>query len=142
MKFQVPIDKDTRFAQDLFSLISEQVSDLAIEHEKLPNKIIFMGPLGREVLSFIKEKEWNFKGFELDEMGGVLSAVVFKYATPLTQTNDQHGVQFEGGTLHNQEIKGIPGPETMGKIMDSYSAPLFKIERTVRPEKRILLTRR
>jgi hypothetical protein len=141
MRFQVPINKDTGFAQDLFSLISEQVSDLASEHEKLPSKIIFMGQIGKEVHSFIKEKEWNFKGFELEEMGGSLSAIVFKYSSPLTQIEDSYGVQFEEGSLHNKEIKGIPGPDTIGKIMGAYSAPLFRKERTIRPEKRILLTR-
>ena len=41
MKFQVPIEKDLTFAQNLIAMISENISDLTGEYEKLPNKIIF-----------------------------------------------------------------------------------------------------
>ena len=141
MKFKVPIEKDLLFAQELFSLISEYVSDLAVEYEKLPNKIIFTGSIGKEVLDFITEKEWNFKGFNLESASGLLDALIFKYDAPLTQTEDR-GAIFDGGSMHNKTINGIPGPETAQKIISAYSSPSFMIERTVRPEKRILLVRK
>ena len=142
MKFQVPSEKDIKFAQDLFSLISENISDLEIENEKVPNKIIFTGNIGKEVFDFIQEKNWNFKGFELESVSSVLNALVFKYSAPVTLTGGQMSTQFEGGTLHGREINGIPGPETTRKIISSYAMPSYTIERTVRPEKRILLIRR
>ena len=141
MKFKVPLDKDSLFAQELFSLISEYVSDLAVEYEKLPNKIIFTGSIGKEVLNYIIEKEWNFKGFNLESAGGLLDALIFKYDAPFTQTEDR-GAIFDGGSMHNKTINGIPGPETAQKIISAYSSPSFMIERTVRPEKRILLVRK
>jgi hypothetical protein len=141
MKFKVPIDKNVTFAQELFALISEHVSDLAIEHEKLPNKIIFTGPIGKDVFDFIKEKEWNFKGFDLESAGGLLDALIFKYDAPLTQTEGKFGPIFDGGSLQDKTINGIPGPETTQKIISTYASPSYMIERTVRPEKRILLTR-
>jgi len=141
MKFKVPIEKDANFAQELFALISEHVHDLAIEHEKLPNKIFFGGALGKEIYGFIVEKEWNFKGFGLVLAGGLVDSIVFKYDSPLTQTEDRFGVIFDGGSLHNREINGIPGPETTQKIISTYASPSFSIERTVRPEKKILLVR-
>ena len=141
MKFKVPIEKDTLFAQELFALISEHVSDLADEHEKLPNRIIFSGALGKELHDFILEKEWNFKGFGLDRVNGIVDSVTFKYDKPFTQTENRFGTTFEGGTLHDKTINGIPGPDAAQKIISSYSQPSFSIERTVRPEKRILLSR-
>jgi hypothetical protein len=141
MKFQVPTEKDLDFTRDLFSLISENISDLAGEYEKLPSKIIFMGNLGQEVLDFIQEKEWNFKGFELESASSTLDALIFKYNTPLTQVDGRMGALFDEGTLHGKEINGIPGPETTQKIIATYVSPSFVLERTVRPEKRILLVR-
>lgn len=141
MRFQVPIEKGTSFAQDLFALISEHVSDLAIENEKLPNKIIFSGSIGREVFDFILEKEWNFKGFGLEKVNGLVDSITFKYDQALTQTETRFGASFEEGSLNNKTINGIPGPETTQKIISAYSQPAFSIERTVRPEKKILLVR-
>jgi hypothetical protein len=139
MKFQVPIEKDLTFAQDLIAMISENISDLTSEYEKLPNKIIFTGSLGKELLSFIQEKKWNFKGFDLESTDTILDALIFKYNTPLTQIDGRTGVM---GSLHGKEINGIPGPETAQKIISTYASPSFMLERTVRPEKRILLIRK
>ena len=141
MIFNVPLEKDSAFAQNLFLIISENVSDLVMEHDTLPNQIIFTGPLGKELLNFIQEKEWNFKGFSLESADGVHSALIFKYSNALTQVDGNMGVSFEGGTLHNKQINGIPGPETVQKILSTYASPMFTIERTVRPEKRINLIR-
>lgn len=141
MIFNVPLEKDVDFARELFSLISEHVSDLAMEHEKLPNRIIFSGGLGQELMSYIEEKEWNFKGFKLESIGGILDALTFKYADPLTQIEDRGSVIFEGGTLNGKQVNGIPSPETMGKIVSTASTPSFRIERMVRPEKKIRLKR-
>lgn len=139
MKFQVPIEKDLTFAQNLIAMISENISDLTGEYEKLPNKIIFTGSLGKELLSFIQEKEWNFKGFDLESTDAILDALIFKYNTPLTQIDGRTSVM---GSLHGKEINGIPGPETAQKIISTYASPSFMLERTVRPEKRILLIRK
>jgi hypothetical protein len=142
MKFQVPIQKDIAFTQELFALISENVYSLNSEYEKLPNKILFTGPLGKELLNFIREKEWNFKGFDLESEGGVLSALIFKYQTPLTQVEDRNSIIFADGGLNGREIEGIPGAETTQKIISAYSQPSFRIERSVEPEKTILLIRK
>jgi hypothetical protein len=142
MKFSIPIDKNVTFAQELFALISEHVSDLSMEYEKMPNKIIFTGQIGKEVFDFIKEKDWNFKGFNLESASGLLDALIFKYDAPFTQTEDRGGVIFDGGSIHNKQINGIPGPDTTQKLISAYASPSFIIERTVRPEKRILLVRK
>ena len=63
MKFQVPIKKDLAFIQEFFTLISENISDLSQEYEKHPNKIIFTGRLGKELLDLIQEKECTITTF-------------------------------------------------------------------------------
>lgn len=142
MKFQVPIKKDLAFIQEFFTLISENISDLSQEYEKHPNKIIFTGRLGKELLDLIQEKEWNFKGFDLESANSTLDALIFKYSSPLTQVDGRMSPIFDGGSLHGKEINGIPGPETTQKIISTYASPSFILERTVRPEKRILLVRK
>ena len=142
MKFKVPLDKDIAFIQEFFALMSENISDLTYEYEKHPNKIIFTGKLGKELFDLIIEKKWNFKGFDLESASSTLDALIFKYSAPLTQIDGKMGAIFDEGTLHGKEINGIPGPETAHKIISTYASPSFMIERTVRPEKRILLVRK
>lgn len=141
MIFKVPSDKDLTFTQNLFAIISESISDLALENQKLPNQILFTGYLGLELFKFIKEKDWNFKGFGLDYQDSPLNLIIFKYSESLTQIEGGDATIFENGSLHGKEVNGIPGPETISKIMSVYSGTSFKIERTVRPEKKIKLIR-
>ena len=89
-----------------------------------------------------QEKEWNFKGFDLESANSTLDALIFKYSAPLTQVDGRMSPLFDGGSLHGKEINGIPGPETTQKIISTYTSPSFILERTVRPEKRILLVRK
>ena len=95
----------------------------------------------KELFDLIIEKEWNFKGFDLESANSTLDALIFKYSAPFTQVDGKMGAIFDGGTLHGKEINGIPGPETARKILSTYASPSFILERTVRPEKRILLIR-
>jgi hypothetical protein len=142
MTLSVPVEKNSIFASDLFRIISENVSDLAIENEKLPNKILFTGTLGLEVANFIREKEWNFNGFELITENSLIDSIIFKYSTPLTQTTERYPTQFEGGSLNGQQVNGIPGQETISKIISSHANLAYTLERTVRPEKKIRLIRK
>jgi hypothetical protein len=137
----VPKEKGDSFARDLFTMISENVTLLAEENEKLPRVMLFCGPIGSEILDFIKEKGWSFEGFKLERVGGQANSLVFKYDAPLTQVDDPNSVIFEEGSLHGKKINGIPGEGMMQKMIASYASTQFKIERTVRPEKRITLKR-
>jgi hypothetical protein len=141
MIFKVPLTKDLGFAGDLFTLLSNSISELALENQKLPNQVIFNGDLGLEVFNYIKEKDWNFKGFSLSYQAGPLNQIIFKYSSALTQVEGGDATIFENGSLNGKQVNGIPGPETIGKIMSVYSGTSFKIERTVRPEHRIKLIR-
>jgi hypothetical protein len=142
MRLLVPKEKDARFASELFETISKNIEDLAQENLKLPRKMIFSGSLGREALMFIKDNGWNFEGFSLERSNEMTNSIVFKYDAPLTQTNDPNSVIFEEGSLHGKIINGIPGESAVRTIVSSYASPNFKVEKTVRPERRVSLTRR
>lgn len=141
MTLLVPIEKNAAFSQKLFKAISDNLVELADENLKWPHQMVFSGPIGKEVHRFIEDKGWDFSGFSLHQTGGVLNSITFKYSAPLTQSTDPLKATLEGGSLGNRTIEGIPGENTMSKIISHVSSSSFKIEKTVRPEKRILLKR-
>jgi hypothetical protein len=137
MHFIVPVEKDLEFSQKLFQMISSNISELADENLKLPKQILFSGPLGKELLVYIKEKDWRFDGFELKEVKGI-NQIIFKYDSPLTQVEDNRPFS---SNLNGQQINGFADSGVLQKMLSSYASSSFKIERTVRPEKRIPLKR-
>lgn len=141
MKFEVPIDKDSKFAMEFFSLIDTHISDLSIEHQKIPSQIIFSGRLGKELRSFINDKGWSFSGFELIETNGP-DQIVFKYSKELDQVDTTGGIPMHDPSFDGKMVEGILGSETTSKILSGYLTGGFRIERKVRPEKRINLTRK
>jgi hypothetical protein len=140
MRFEVPTLKDSKFSIDFFSLIDSHVSELASEHQKLPSQIVFSGRLGKELHSFIKDKGWSFAGFELIETQGP-DQIVFKYATELDQVENTNGIPMHDSSFDGRVVDGIHGQETVQKILSGYLGGGFKIERKIRPEKRINLIR-
>lgn len=141
MQFEIPVDKDAKFATDFFSLIDRHVSELATEHQKLPSQIIFSGGLGKELHSFIKNKGWSFSNFELIETTGP-NQLVFKYSQELDQVEMTGGIPMNDPSFDGKMVEGILGSETTSKILSGYLTGGFRIERKVRPEKRINLIRK
>jgi hypothetical protein len=137
----VPIEKNAEFSQRLFKIISDNLIELADENLKWPHQMIFSGPIGKEIFDFIESKNWNFSGFSLQKVGGLVNSITFKYSQPLIQKKDRLDVNLEGGTLHNKQVNGIPGEKTVSTILSSVVGQSFSIEKTVRPEKRITLKR-
>jgi hypothetical protein len=141
MQFEIPIDKDSKFAMDFFSLIDQHVSELATDYQKLPSQIIFSGGLGKELHSFIKDKGWSFSGFELVETSGP-NQLIFKYNKEIDQVEMTGGIPLGDSSFDGKMIEGVLGQSTVNKIMSGYANSGFKIERKVRPEKIISLTRK
>ena len=141
MQFEIPIDKDSKFAMDFFSLIDQHVSELATDYQKLPSQIIFSGGLGKELHSFIKDKGWSFSGFELVETPGP-NQLIFKYNKEIDQAEMTGGITLGDSSFDGKMIEGVLGQSTVNKIMSGYVNSGFKIERKVRPEKIISLTRK
>jgi hypothetical protein len=126
---------------DFFSLIDSYVSELAGEYQKLPSQIVFSGGLGKELHSFIKDNGWSFSGFELIETQGP-NQIVFKYAKELDQIENTNGISMHDSSFDGKMVEGVLGQETVSKILTGYLGGGFRIERKVRPEKRINLIRK
>ena len=140
MNLNVPKEKDAKFAQNLFVLISDSLCELRDETDKWPDRIIFSGPLGKEVHSFIMEKGWDLAKFNPQAVAGG-NIITFDYSKPLTQIEERGTTLFDE-SFNNRTMKGIPGPNTVQKIISTYSAPAFKIERQIRPKLEIFLTQK
>lgn len=140
MQFKVPQIKPASFSTDLFNLLSDCMFELRGECGKLPDKLVFSGPIGREVHTFIVEKGWDLKQFGLQKSESIVNKIIFEYSKPIDQIEDNGATIFDE-SFNNRKINGIPGPETIQKILGAYSAPAFKIERQVRPKLEIKLIR-
>lgn len=139
MRFEVPKIKDARFAQELMQMLSDSMSELRTEAGKWPDQMTFGGSLGKEVFDFIQEKGWDLAKFGPSHAGPV-NQVTFYYSKPIDQIEDRGATIFDEG-FNNRKINGIPGPETVQKILGAYSAPAFRIERQVRPKLQVKLFR-
>lgn len=140
MQFSVPIKKENSFSTSLFNLLSDCIFELKSESGKFPDRIVFNGPLGKEVHSFILEKGWDLKQFGLQSSDSIVNKIIFEYSKPVDQIEDKGATIFDEG-FNNRKINGIPGPETIQKIIGAYSAPAFKIERQIRPKLEVRLIR-
>lgn len=140
LEFKVPIEKKSEFISRFFNFISNQVSRIAFDNQKWPDSIKFTGPIGKELINIIKEKEWDFNRFNPVHVSGPTNKIIIEYLKPITQTSDT-GATIDS-SLNGKIIKGIPGPDTASKIVSYSSAnTAFKIERTLRPSIHILLKR-
>jgi hypothetical protein len=140
MQFEVPITKDPGFAGLLLETLSDQLIALKEETGKWPDQVVFGGPIGKELFSFIEERAWDLKKFGPTHEG-IVNKIVFGYSKPLDQIEDRGGTVFDE-RLHGKRVNGIPGPETIAKIVSTYAAPAFVIQRQVRPKREIILIRK
>ena len=141
MKLFVPNNKDVAFAKELFETLSNELIDLKVESGKWPDSISFTGPLGKEILEFIERAEWDFKSFGPKFAPGPVNKIRIEYSKPLEQISGQERTIFDQ-SFNERQINGIPGPETVAKIVGEYSRPAFTIQRTIRPTREITLKRR
>jgi hypothetical protein len=138
MKFNVPLIKNDTFSIELFNLILNNINELFDESGKIPDKVILSGPLGKEVHSFILEKNWNIDRFNISYQDGP-NKIIFEYSKPIDQVIDSG--YTVGSKLGEKTVNGIPDEKTMSKIISTYCQPSFKIEKTIRPKLEIILFR-
>jgi hypothetical protein len=139
VKFNVPIVKGNDFPMLLFGLLSNQIQQLATEHEKWPNKVTFLGQIGKEILDIIEEKKWDFDKFNLTHEQTSVNKIIIEYTKPLDQIEDMG--YAKGDSLHGQTMKGLPGDETISKLKNHSLNMSFQIERKIRPKLEIKLIR-
>lgn len=138
MKFNVPLIKNDTFSIELFNLILNNINELFDESGKIPDKVILSGPLGKEVHSFVIDKNWNIDKFNIIHQDGP-NKIIFEYSKPIDKVIDS-GYQIDS-KLGEKIINGIPDQKTISKIISTYYQPSFKIEKTIRPKLEIILFR-
>lgn len=141
IEFKVPIDKKSEFNSRFFSLLSDSIYNIGRENQKWPDSIKFIGPLGKELFDLISTNNWDLSKFnpECPNPFGSLNKIVIEYQNPITQITDNSITS--DSSLNGKIIKGIPGPETVSKIINYSIGSDFKTEKTVRPSIHIILKR-
>ena len=137
---KVPQQKSSDFSTELFSALFRKIEEFEIEFGVTPEKIEFGGPLGKEVLIFIQEANWNLSQWNPVAQDGP-NRIFFKYTKEITQIEERGSISM-GDSLNGRVISGIPDSITMGKIIGHAAGPGFTIERKVRPESWIKLERK
>jgi hypothetical protein len=140
VKFNVPQIKDPDFITSLFMLISDSISELKLESGKFPDRITFNGSLGKELYEIIVQKGWDLSRFGPKFENSISNRIVFDYSKPIDQITDG-GAQLDS-SLNGKTINGIPGPETVQKILSTTIGTGFTIERQIRPKLEIKLIRK
>ena len=140
MQFKVPKEKDSTFTLNLFSVIEENLVSLKIESRKWPDRVVLSGPLGKEIHEFIKSKDWKLEQFNFENSNSPVNKIVFEFSKPIDQIEDRGATIFED-RLSEKKISGIPGRETVSKILSTYAQPAFKIEKKIRPKRELILIR-
>jgi len=137
---KIPQQKSADFSKELFSVFFKAIEEFDLEFGVTPNKITFGGPLGKEVLLFIQEANWNISQWNPEALDGP-NRIFFKYTKEITQIEERGSIPM-GDSLNGRVISGIPDAVTMGKIIQHAAGPGFTIERKVRPESWIKLERK
>jgi hypothetical protein len=140
MTFQVPLQKGPTFSKDLFELISNELVELKLETDCWPDRTVFSGRLGKELLEFVSQSNWDLAKFGPTHQEGIVDKIRFEYSKPLSQIEDRDGTVFDQ-QLKDRQINGILDASARAKLIDSYSRPAFVIERTIRPYREIKLKR-
>jgi len=136
----IPQLKSADFSKELFSVFFKAIEEFRMEFEVMPDKITFGGPLGKEVLLFIQEANWNISEWNPESLAGP-NRIFLKYTKEITQIEERGSISM-GDSLNGRVISGIPDPVTMGKIVQHAAGPGFTIERKLRPEHWIKLVRK
>lgn len=139
MQFLVPINKTKEFEVSFFNSLAYAIQTLAEETNKWPDKVIFIGPLGKELYDIIIKNAWDLSKFNPTHLHSAVSKIRIEYSKPITFTQD-HGIT-KGDSLHGKIINGIPGPETIAKLINFSAMPSFSVEKQERPFLEVILKR-
>lgn len=137
---KIPQQKSADFSTELFSVLFRKIEEFGLEFGVTPDRIEFGGPLGKEVLFFIQEANWNLSQWNPVALDGP-NRIFFKYNKEITQIEERGSIPMGDG-LNGRVISGIPDAGTMAKIVQHAAGPGFTIERKVRPESWIKLERK
>lgn len=145
-EFKVPHEKNSNFKMEFFSFIASCIDEIGSQTGKWPDKMSFIGNIGKELLDIIEENEWDFSRFNPTHERSIVSKIIIEYQKPLTQCEDRDIITGKEGTikgdsLTGQQMNGIPGPDTISKISNYGLSTNFTIERQIRPKLEVKLVR-
>ena len=139
---KVPVIKDSNYPIYLFQEISKHIEDLAFEHQRLPDSLLFIGRIGEDLMKYINDLKWDFSKFRMSqESSSVLNCLVISYQKEFTQV-ESNAIPTSDESFDGKEIEGIPNATTMSKIVNhSIGGLSYTKERNIKPETRIKLIR-
>ena len=138
---KVPYDKKSEFMTRFFYTLSEAIDFLGYNYGKSPDVITFQGKIGREILESINTTGWNLDKFNPSIVGetSIYSDIVISYNKKI-KLESNSGVPRHD-ILNGKIINGIPGPDTINKLI-SYSSNYSSVtERYIDPKYIIVLKR-
>jgi hypothetical protein len=138
---KVPYDKKSEFTARFFHTFSESIDFLGYTYGKSPNAITFQGKLGLEMFNFIKDMSWDISKFNpsIEASSSIYSKIKISYSEKIKIEN-QDGVQ-RSDSLNGKTINGIPGPDTVSKIMSYSSNSSISVTKWDKPVYEIILKR-
>ena len=139
LEYKVPFNKDSKFSTEFFYFFSDCVDRIGSETERWPNKVTFLGKIGKELFDIINEKEWDFKRFNLTYQKSILNKIIVEFDKPLDQIEERG--YTKGDSLTDQTMEGIPGDKTVNKMKEHSMNMSFTIERKIRPKLEVILKR-
>jgi hypothetical protein len=138
-EYRVPFDKDSKFPTEFFYYFSDCIDQLGSDTGRWPNKVTFVGKIGKELFDIINEKEWDFKRFNLTYQKSILNKIIIEFDKPLDQIEERGYVN--GDSLTDQTMEGIPGDKTVNQMKEHSMNMSFTIERKIRPNLEVILKR-
>lgn len=139
MKFKVPINKESDFPMIFFEFFASKMQTLASEYNKWPDKVTFLGKIGKELINIIEDKGWDFTKFNISHESTLVEKIIIEYTKPIDEIDDLG--YLSGDSLHGKTMDGIPGSNTVDKLKAHSLNTSFRIERKIRPTLEIKLVR-
>lgn len=135
----VPVEKSKDYKIQLFYFLSENIEKVAAEYGKWPDKVTFLGKLGKELIDVIYDMKWDLSTFNITYEKSIVHKIMIEYSKPLDEIEDLGYIN--GDSINGKEVGGIPTSETMSKLNQHVISTNFKIERKIRPTAYIKLSR-
>ena len=137
MQIFVPLYKDDVFPGEFKKYILHQISSMYTDYNKVPDKAIFKGKLGKILYDMILDNKWNLGTIKLSHLSGP-DVIEISFDNNITVSNNAN---------LNKHISNIDGKVVDGWSGDEYSNAMsqispdmnFNIEKTVTPKITILL---
>ena len=138
---KVPYNKKSEFITRFFYTLSDSIDFLGYTYGKAPNRVTFHGKIGAEIMDLIKSKGWDLDRFNASVVSSssIYSDIVISYSEKIKIKSDNGVIRNDG--LSGKTINGIPGPDTVNKLISYSSNYTTTSEKWIDPKYVIVLKR-